>query len=81
MTPEQRLEILEAALNRIASIDDGDVASLIKSNRLATDALDSINMKRWQVVIETLHNSENLAKALETYGLKVLSVTSTESYT
>jgi hypothetical protein len=39
MTLQERLEILEAALNHIASIDDGDVASLIKTNRLAEDAL------------------------------------------
>jgi hypothetical protein len=55
MTPEQQLEILKTTLNQIASLGDGDVQTLLKTNQWAADALKAISPKRWRVtyVFET----------------------------
>jgi hypothetical protein len=82
MTPEQKLERLEAALAIIASINDGDVQALLKSNQVAQDAINSINLKRWAVVVETLASAEDTARWMEAVSdFKVLSITATETRT
>jgi hypothetical protein len=53
VTPEQKLEILEAALREIAATSDGDVATLLKSNQWAAAALSKVSPKRHiKVVLE-----------------------------
>jgi hypothetical protein len=82
MTPEQKLQILQDALTNIASIGDGDVQALLKANQMAADAINSINLKRWAVVVETTLEAERVAEWLESVSdFKCLSVTRTETMT
>jgi hypothetical protein len=82
MTPEQKFQILSDALTNIASIGDGDVQALLKANQMAADAINSINMKRWAVVVETTLDAERVAEWLESVSdFKCLSITRTESVT
>jgi hypothetical protein len=82
MTPEQKLQILEDFLNSLAHVDDGNVQVLLKANVNAQAALDRINMKRWNLVVETTLDAQRLAEWVESVtDFKCLSITATESYT
>jgi hypothetical protein len=52
MTPEQKLELAEIFLRRLASTNDGDVQSLLKANQEAAEILSQINKIRRTMVLE-----------------------------